>query len=328
MFRSKPKPCKINPEEIPQEFYTFAEFCDNMFKCDINMIPELNKQLDYYIENHYLNKDAKYDMLDQISYAFALYMPKSIEFIKLMFETNNLDKSNLNEQKYLLLFNLFYLNEHKRGEHEFFSSDENTRELLQTFHEPGSLPYLIITDSIDEFINATSTIPDFDYNQKFHYQSLIDIAARSGSINCFKYLLSDGANVTKETLQNSFAGNNYEIIHILEEKHTPDVYCMNNAIKIHNNELITYLIDKYKLRIQYDRCANFFNVSAFLQMLSLAKNANYLDREGNSILIQITGIGAVPIMKFLIDKNVILTLQMNGDKQQRILQFLKRMKKL
>lgn len=64
-----------------------------------------------------------------------------------------------------------------------------------------------------------STEPDFAYDEETSWLqcSLIDYAALIGNAEAFKFLMMNGAKVTKKTKKYALMGENFEIIHLIEQ---------------------------------------------------------------------------------------------------------------
>ena len=60
--------------------------------------------------------------------------------------------------------------------------------------------------------------------------SLIDISCLYGSLKCFKYLLLNKCEITKQTLHYSIAGGNQEIINILKENGHSFEECLETSV--------------------------------------------------------------------------------------------------
>ena len=102
-------------------------------------------------------------------------------------------------------------------------------------------------------LSLSSKIPmastQINDNIKYSWQmpSMLEYAAMQGSLDTFKYLLLNGAEITESLSNFAIRGGNYEIIHILErEKHV----CFNEqdlitAVKYNRNDLVDYIVNNY-----------------------------------------------------------------------------------
>ena len=86
--------------------------------------------------------------------------------------------------------------------------------------------------------------------QKKSKLTLINYAAFFGSYQIFKFLQKNGVRITPESWLFAIHGNNFEIIHLLEEKRIkPEDNTFKQAfiesVKCHHNEIAHYIENKY-----------------------------------------------------------------------------------
>ena len=206
---------------------------------------------------------------------------------------------------------------------EFFStleelSKEDWKLHIQYLKEginPLEIVKILRNDDLEK-LQEISTQNNFDFNQKIKpslYErysfinkenvSLIDYCAFFGSIQCFKYLLLNGANV-KNTLKYAIAGGNLEIIHLCEQNNSLFKEVFETAIEFHRNDIFYYFYDKKiienndikKLGI---KCIKYNNYEIF----------SYLEKEGmkinDEIINQISENGNTFLINDFIQKNQI-----------------------
>ena len=155
-------------------------------------------------------------------------------------------------------------------------SDVNLEDLFENF-KPGTMQFIIQNDLIEDFQKLVLMNENFDYNAKItihkcfigssiarypldpkldylEYLSYIEFAALTGSIKCFKYLYLNNAlpNNDPEELNEiccyAIAGNNTEIIHILEQKGVNfNKECLNFSILFHHDNIINWLLINYQI---------------------------------------------------------------------------------
>ena len=124
---------------------------------------------------------------------------------------------------------------------------------------------LIRNDQVNEFkanitkskISLTSKImPSIFETNSFLLQNkptLIEYAAFFGSLNVFKYLLMNGVKLTPSIWVYAIHGNNFELLHILEEKcplsnEKVSEQCLVESIKCHHNDIANYFLTNLKIR--------------------------------------------------------------------------------
>lgn len=116
---------------------------------------------------------------------------------------------------------------------------------------------------------ASSQIND---SIKYSWQmpSMIEYAAMQGSLDTFKYLLLNGAEITEGLSNFAVRGGNYEIIHILErEKHVSfGEQDLIIAVKYNRNDLVEYIVNDYNqkhtMHLLFEAVDD-YNVSYFLE---------------------------------------------------------------
>ncbi|OHT03184.1 hypothetical protein TRFO_06871 [Tritrichomonas foetus] len=180
---------------------------------------------------------------------------------------------------------------------KYYSDKEELYEWARyAGHSNDALAVHIISDDLKEFISYianSSTLKEFDYNAKLELSpfefnidiinayksntrqnaensglSLIEYAMAFGSINIFRFLWLQKAEIQKESLQYAIIGGNYEIIHILEEesKYKFDISDIHKSIEYHRNTITDYLLNS----------RNNINRSSYFQEYIKAHNYQYV----------------------------------------------------
>ncbi|OHS92885.1 hypothetical protein TRFO_12270 [Tritrichomonas foetus] len=132
----------------------------------------------------------------------------------------------------------------------------NIRERI---HSQEKIAQLIRSDNINDFIEHISKMDGFDLNSTIEPSflennsdinnpknkriNLLEYSMAFGSINIFRYLWMNKVEYSKESLNYSIIGGNFEIIHILEEesKFIFDEECYNKSWKYFRLEINEYL---------------------------------------------------------------------------------------
>ena len=126
----------------------------------------------------------------------------------------------------------------------------------------STLCQIIRSDSLNDFIlylnkhliSTRSKIKQsiFETNSYLIKNSpyLIDYSAFFGSLNIFKYLISNGAKLNPSLWLSAIHGQNIEIIKILEKSsinlnEKSYTECLKEAIKCHHNNIAKYIIDNF-----------------------------------------------------------------------------------
>ena len=156
---------------------------------------------------------------------------------------------------------------------------------------------LIRQDSFDEFISHVSK-NDISLSSEVKQSifetnpllmkkqaTLIEYTAFFGSIQIFKYLITNNVELNPSLWLYAIHGNNSEIIHILEDKNIkiqPDSYfeVLEESIKCHHNEIANYIINNYSdIKIDINDDFTIENLTAFgFKYL----NFEFIDKEFNN----------------------------------------------
>lgn len=130
--------------------------------------------------------------------------------------------------------------------------------------DPNSINFAIFNDDIKQFKDL--------YSSKYNFKELLEVCAWNGSIQCFKFLRSNGAKITSNCLIKSFMGRNKEIINECLNFQEPNNNCMRMTIKIHEIETAIWLKDQYGLNIGLDNVQDFVCLPLFIYLICQTKN--------------------------------------------------------
>ncbi|KAK8836144.1 hypothetical protein M9Y10_039957 [Tritrichomonas musculus] len=113
----------------------------------------------------------------------------------------------------------------------------------------------LFSDSIDDFQTVVSMSPNFDLNQNINEsifspphmfsKTLMQFAARCGSVKCFKYILLNNSNITepdlREAVGSAIIGGNNEIVRLLKQRGIDFKGSLGSAAKAHRNAMFHWL---------------------------------------------------------------------------------------
>ncbi|EAY23235.1 ankyrin repeat protein, putative [Trichomonas vaginalis G3] len=176
------------------------------------------------------------------------------------------DDYKINPISVLNRLNLYlYCKEYGIRIHESFKSKESL-----DIHEENTIYKAIMDDDKDSFVVFTER-EQFDENQKLENSlypvktnSLLELCCYHGAVNCFKILMTKFTlEITNLCLHYSFLSGNPEIMNECLKYVTPDQKCMKYAIISHNLDFITFLMNKYNLKIDPEDCRQNNNIQAF-----------------------------------------------------------------
>ena len=193
---------------------------------------------------------------------------------------------------------------YNRAEYESKFKDMDLQKHIKT-RETGEnesqIASIIMRDDINEFINYVSQtniqynseIPDSIYEkcfyltQKYKKITVIEYCAFFGSINIFKYLVSNKATETNNLGFYSIAGGCFEIVHLCEQMNCNFSAGLKAALIFHQYDVLDYLLSNgYTLdhNMIYS-CIEGFNYWYFYQLFNDQIDRNMQFPNGNTLII-------------------------------------------
>ena len=190
-----------------------------------------------------------------------------------------------------------------------------------TFGEEGTIERAIFNDDIDELqhivasqsFNVSETLISiygfFRLEDCFPADepilTLLDEAALFGSVKCFKYLLLNGVEISKDTCCYAIAGGNNEIVHLCEQKGMKFEHCLINAIKYHRFDLFEWLILHFSNdRIDVASCFEYCNEPAIYYYIHCGGKLQGLRHDKTSTLHLAASSGLIEMIKYLLDEGL------------------------
>ena len=127
---------------------------------------------------------------------------------------------------------------------------EGYNEMLKTGGEFDKIRFIIKSDDVDKLQEKTVSWEAKDWNTElddsiFEYSnkcSLIQYAARCGSIKTFKVLLLNGSKIDKSIVSHAVIGGNYEILHILNQNMIDVFDGWETALQNYQNDIFAWII--------------------------------------------------------------------------------------
>lgn len=251
---------------------------------------DIIKSLSSQIQSHFSSYELFTDLIQNNYLRFKLF---ELGFIKLSTVLFYL-KKNSNDLKLFFIFAFEVKSNDKMLYQSYTSQSSEFREYLSkiTPEEHSILrsnglnnqkvALLIRKNEVVEFQklhSQTNFSVDMKVNSSYENRqfaeeapTLIEYAALFGSVEVFKYLLLNDAQVTSNLPKYAVSGGSYEIIHILEQKGVKfdNEESLNAAILHHRNELVHYIVDN--LEVEYsieslNTSLKVYNLSIFFEIL-------------------------------------------------------------
>lgn len=162
--------------------------------------------------------------------------------------------------------------------------------------------YDINDDQENDFQEDLFDHKSYQYSYNIIYKGkLIEIASFFGSINIFKFLWMNKANINKNINKYLMAGGNYEILHLVEDyiTYTPDD--LTYAIQFHRNSIYDYIINNNEFspnKHDIEIAIRYNNLEYLVNEMDNLKEGDYLDKN-NYMLIS-------SLSKSIENKNVLI----------------------
>ena len=180
------------------------------------------------------------------------------------------------------IYKVFFKHWKKSEKHTFYD----------TVHPPKSLECYILNDDLTNFLDilnkyestTSETTSLRDYSKRLYFGEIvytdipyIDLAAFHGSQKIFSYLILNGYKIDSSTPSYAIQGGNMTIIHLIENRHISFDDMLMEAIFFHRNDVIDYLLSKYKCEpINLSSCIKCFHYDFFLFLLLTNTNRNQI----------------------------------------------------
>lgn len=163
---------------------------------------------------------------------------------------------------------------------DYYGSTKSPEKVLSIYEENTPF-YFCAFDLIEELKNA-ATSADFyvdlstrEYQFDDYSLSLLDIACKYGSIECFKYLIMNGAKISQFSAKMAVEGGNLEIIRILQREGIKFDKLYSWACEYHHNHICDWLLENYQSDL-LTLCDSllFYNIKSFLFLVANGFDVN------------------------------------------------------
>lgn len=292
----------------PENRHQFIDFCNIMINC------ERNDQLFLALKDDFQRNFTKVEL-------FSIFAQRK-KILHSLFNNGFISPHTIQLNMNDIIFKNFYFDLKNKVpdsylekyitknhlEKYFTSYNENKESKKQTFSKK-KLKDIIKNDNLDEFIDFVNKtelkidgqIPnssfDYDFRFKKNPPTFVEYAAKMGSLNIFKYLISSKVSVPKNVREEAIYGGNTEIIHIVEDLNISfDINCLSVAIESRNIPVYEYLknsiglvngIDQLKTSIKSfniyvlidiinERADLFKNYDSFIEILTATCSCGFL----------------------------------------------------
>lgn len=222
----------------------------------------------------------------------AQYRPHKCKIISQIVEdlSPNIDFKSLDYQMTNIKFNGNLIG--NETIYSYFSDNpERTPEYFVFFDD---------ADKLSDLIGSNNNIDINTYGGEFN---LLNRAARWGSLQCFKYLLMNGANFSNMTMICALNGGNYEIIRICERQVKMVAAYGCAALQYHRIEIVHWMEESYNYKFDIAETLPSHNLTLFAERL---KNFDIINgtvgADCNSLLSEVSKFPFHFLIKFLLEK--------------------------
>lgn len=147
--------------------------------------------------------------------------------------------------------------------------DKDFDEILN-YYDSNPIMHCILYDDIKSLKEIIDSSLDFDFNQQLFEKSLIENCCYCGALECFKFLRSNGVDITKRCLDNSILGRNKSIINECLQHVKPDNLTMNGVYETHDFDMALAFNQMYGFEFNLDWISGAYDIKLFLYTLSNA----------------------------------------------------------
>ena len=225
---------------MPKDVDKWIEFENLVFRISKQ---NLKQSLQWVNKNLRLDQDQ---MLDIIIDAFK-FIPHRYNELKELFKLIGVSQKIFDHQNLFIasLFRDRIIKEDNIKAPSIFSIPLHIKELTDVFK-------IIENDDLDKLCKVTSTknISNeqtvFEIDNSSVTMNAFAYAGLCGAVHCFKYMLINGHQITKNVVSACVMGGNIEIIEILQQRSITFNNTLSDAIISHNNEIARWISENYE----------------------------------------------------------------------------------
>ena len=194
----------------------------------------------------------------------------------------------------------------------------NHKEYLDDFeglYKPNTPEYAIIHDDLEKVVFFSADSSSFE-NKKSSFwfeeeTSYLGLAAISGSLNSFKYLIANGWKITKDVANNAVKGGSVDIVEICSQNDADFSESIPYGVAFHKHDVTIWLINQFGSdSFDLSFCIEKFNTLAFCYLLKQGKKIDdYSKIYHCSHPLMTAFVGSYPIMDYMLKNGVDIDIQ-------------------
>lgn len=291
----------LSEVDIPAELQSIADAEDCIWTLDPSNIAEAADKIINLIKQNNFESSAILKIVDFASFRRPKLLDAYIELYETLIQDPLCEKATESQ----FISTVIY--EKRNGQN-------HTDNYVMSLFPVESIGHSITYDDVDKLIEYTSSN---DFDPKFYEQNLerrkrqvffglqqytpIELAAKHGSIKCFKFLMMNGtlksANINKYAVE----GGNLEIIHILSQNGYDFRHALQSAIAFHQQDIADWILTNYSyINVPVVNCIESYNIRAAVFFLENGLSINGGSEEITP-LCQACSNNLFCIAKYLID---------------------------
>lgn len=247
--KSKMFESSIVDVEIPEELKSFVEIEDAIWALNKNNVDDVILKIAKFLEvekdKDHIKEIIRFHLSNVMNARLGL-SKQIVKIIKKFINEIPVDKVHYHLLSPIVQFLLV---------EEGIIPEEFRKYCYQSsvIFEEGTIHNAIFEDDIESLTNYIAKNSSFNVNMKIRFHRtimpLICHCAIFGSIECFKYLLMNGAVIDKFVAHSSVSEGNMEIIRICEQSGMDFSEYLNTAILSHQNNIADWIILNYETKL-------------------------------------------------------------------------------
>ncbi|EAX97876.1 hypothetical protein TVAG_490040 [Trichomonas vaginalis G3] len=190
---------------------------------------------------------------------------------------------------------------------ECYADLDKTADQIADIFEEGSVPYALINDDHEFFIQESSDFSlssqAYDYDLKSY--NLISLAAMFGAENCFTFLVLNGVTVDTSCISYIIQGGNLNLVerYVTDFSNFSEDY-VRIAIEYHQNSIAKWILEnKPEISVSLGFCVKERNIEMFYHFLSEGGDIHERDHIDGTIFTRSSFYGIYSIVEFLLKNN-------------------------
>lgn len=245
-----------NIEDLRLKYSSYIDLSNCIYKLRHDDLSEIMKRIDNVVNDLNVDPFAFIHMISDVTYYRHGYLAEYTELYDLICKKYNLPDSLI--RSHFFFEDILYLKYGKITYAKKRCQGKTLDDVIQLYPKDTEMYYLLHDD-----VRGFASVWD-QKEKEYEDQSYLDYCAQYGSVKCFKFLRSNGFDITPETIGLSFVGQEKEIItECLDHLKKPTKEDMKLAILSHDMDIVIALKEKFGLEVDLEKCSIHFNLEAF-----------------------------------------------------------------